>query len=239
MRWPSSSTSSSSVEISSTAVPARACARSSSRTAAVAATSSPRVGFTATSTPGAARSARATQSFCWFPPESARAGSAGRARIAKRAIAAPAARSSSARPHEARLEHGRRAARRGLGQHQVLGHATARARARCAGGRPTPARAGRAATSNAPGRERAHAREQLLERPLPVAVDPGERDELARAQLEVDAVPALPRPRRRRRSATGPGSVSGGRPGGGSASPTMQPAELGRAEARRSRATAR
>ena len=60
--------------ISSTASPAARAFRSSSQMPAWAPTSTPRVGCDAMSSTGSPDSSRPTTSFCWFPPESAAAG---------------------------------------------------------------------------------------------------------------------------------------------------------------------
>ena len=65
--------SSRSAETSSTARPAARASRSWSQMAAWAPTSTPRVGWAAMSTIGSAIISRPTISFCWLPPDSARA----------------------------------------------------------------------------------------------------------------------------------------------------------------------
>ncbi len=79
--------SSSSNEISSTARPASRWAISCLCTDSIAPTSSPRVGCAASSSCGFSSISRASTSFCWFPPESARAGAVGEPpRTSKRSI---------------------------------------------------------------------------------------------------------------------------------------------------------
>ena len=203
MRMPSSSTSSSSVEIRSTAVPARTSRRSSSRTAAVAATSSPRVGFDRDEHPrSAAQGARHTQLLLIAARERAR-GVLG-PRLDLEALDRRARRVVKRRDaHEPRGEHGRTPTARGFGQHQVLldGEVEHEPRAVAVAREQRERRPQHAQASRL---ERAHAGEQLLERALPVPVDARERDELARAHLEVDAgEPVRTHTRERERDGSG------------------------------------
>jgi hypothetical protein len=62
--------SSRSAEMSSTASPSRRAWRMMSQMLAWAPTSTPRVGWAATSTLGSWLISRPTMSFCWLPPES-------------------------------------------------------------------------------------------------------------------------------------------------------------------------
>ena len=129
-------------------------------------------------------------------------------------------------------EHRRPAAARGLGQHQVLldGQVEHEPGAMAIAGEQ---RERRPQHAQLPGVERAHAREQLLERTLAVAVDARQRDQLARAQLEVDArepgrAYAVERERERSRL---------DRPAAAPAAAARRPPSGGRAGSRRVRAS--
>ncbi len=79
MRSDRSRISSNSVEISSTAMPEAAAARSRAVVYSIAPTSRPRVGWEATSTFGRWLSSRASTTRCWLPPDRLRIGASGAA----------------------------------------------------------------------------------------------------------------------------------------------------------------
>ncbi len=79
--------SSRSAETSSVAIPASRASRSRPQMSACAPTSTPRVGWAATSSRGPPSISRPTTSFCWFPPDSAAAVVSGPgARTSKRSM---------------------------------------------------------------------------------------------------------------------------------------------------------
>src|SRR5262245_50240149 len=94
-RCASRATSSNSDEMRMTAVPSAASESSSSWIAALAPTSTPRVGSSAISTAGDCSSHLANNAFCWFPPDSSRIGAVSvRARTSTFCATAPTARRS-------------------------------------------------------------------------------------------------------------------------------------------------
>ena len=184
--------------MSSMARPSERASRIRSQMAACAPTSTPRVGWAATSTLGPASSSRPTISFCWLPPDRAPA-----------SVSGPGARTSYSRmiragvvprepaPQEAAAEQGvlttggrARGSPTGAREQQrlavpVLGHERDAVRAAPLGG-PALMSSPSSVTEPAVGVDQAE--EHLDQLDLAVALDAGDADHLAAVQLEADVV---------------------------------------------------
>ena len=190
--------SSSSLEISSTAMPRSAAARRRWPMNSIAPTSRPRHGWAATSTVGSAASSRASTTRCWLPPDSDANGASGPAQSMPNSaisVGAPAAAGLRGRCGPGRAPRPSSSSARfsaTLSAEHAAGVVAVLGDQPDAGRRPSPRPARSAprepSTSTLPASSGEQAAEHVGELGLAVALDAGDADDLAGVDVERQVV---------------------------------------------------